>query len=155
MEPVAQGDVLGRVAEDLFFIFPRIGRSIRRKLLKTAVSGFREDIAPPHFEIMKLLGEAGPLHITEVGESLRIAGPQMTHLVDKLVDLGLVRREMGKVDRRVINIMLTNKARAILVEHEGRVKDAIQETLAGLTGEELEDLLSSLKKLRDIVAKLP
>jgi len=79
----------------------------------------------------------------------------MTHLVDKLVDLGLVRREMGKVDRRVINIMLTNKARAILVEHEGRVKDAIQETLAGLTGEELEDLLSSLKKLRDIVAKLP
>jgi len=147
-------NTMNRVTEDLLFIFPRIGRSIRRKLLKTAMTSFKEDITPPHFEIMKQLEEVGPLHITEIGERLYIARPQMTHLIDKLVDLDLVERQTGTADRRTINIMLTNKARATLEEHDSRVKNAIRETLSGLTNEELEDLSASLRKLRDIFSKL-
>jgi len=152
--PDMRSEVLERVAEDLLFIFPRIGRSIRRKLLKTAMTSFKEDITPPHFEIMKQLEEAGPLHITEIGERLRIAGPQMTHLINKLVDLGLVKRQTGTADRRTINIMLTSKAKTTLEEHDSRIKNAIRETLSGLTNEELEDVSASLRKLRDIFSKL-
>lgn len=78
----------------------------------------------------------------------------MTHLINKLVDLDLVKRQTGTADRRTINIRLTSKAKTTLEEHDSRIKNAIRETLSGLSDEELEDLLASLRKLRDIFSKL-
>ena len=149
-----KNNILNRVAEELFSILPLIGRSIRRKLLKTALTSFNKDIAPPHFEIMKLLQEAGTLHIAEIAERLQIAGPQMTHLIDKLVDLDIVERQTGTADRRTINITLTSKGKTTLEEHNSRLRNAIRKTLSRLTGEELEDLSASLRKLQDIFLKL-
>ena len=85
-----------------------------------ALTSFNKDITPPHLEIMKQLEEAGTLHITEVGEILQIAEPQMTHLIDKLVDLGLVKRQTGTGDRRTINIVLTSKGKTTLEERDGQ-----------------------------------
>jgi DNA-binding MarR family transcriptional regulator len=146
--------VLDSVAENLFSTLPLIHRSIRKKLLKTVLESIKENIAPPHFEIMKLLEEAGTLHIAEIGERLQIARPQMTHLIDRLVELGMVKREIAAEDRRMINVMLTEKGIAILNEHDSDIKDAIMETLSCLTDEELQDLSTSLIKLRKIFSKI-
>ena len=146
--------ILDTVAEDLFSIMPLIGRSIRRKLLKTALTSFKEDIAPPHFEIMKLLEETEVLHVAEIGERLQIARPQMTHLIDRLVELNLVERQTNTNDRRMLNIMLTNKGTMILKEHERHIKNATREALSCLTEEELSELSAALRKLRVIFTKL-
>ena len=146
--------ILNTVAEDLFSTMPLVGRSIRKKLLKTALTSFEEDIAPPHFEIMKLLEEAGTLHVAEIGERLQIARPQMTHLIDRLVELDIVERQIGIEDRRMINIMLTDKGKRIINEHDDDIRNATREMLACLTDEELEGLSVSLRKLREIFSKL-
>ena len=149
-----KNSILDSVAEDLFSTLPLIDRSIRRKLLKTALTSFSEDITPPHFEIMKLLEEAGTLHVAEIGERLTIARPQMTHLIDKLVDLDIVERQTNIEDRRMLNITLTNKGKKIFKEHDSHIKNATRETLSCLTDEELRELSASLRKLRDIFSKL-
>jgi len=146
--------ILDSVAEDMFSTMPLIGRSIRRKLFKTALTGFNEDIAPPHIEIIKLLEEAGTLHIAEIGERLLIARPQMTHLIDKLVELDLVERQIGTEDRRMINVMLTDKGKAIIKEHEDHIRKATMEALSPLTVGELKELSASLRTLREIFSKL-
>ena len=97
-----KSNTLDKVVEDLFSVPPLIIRGIRRKLLKTAFANIDVDISPLHFEIMKLLNEAGTLHIAEIGERLHIARPQMTHLIDKLVDLGITERQTDTTDRRMI-----------------------------------------------------
>ena len=149
-----RSNVLDSVVEDLFSILPLIIRSIRRKLLKTALVNIDVDISPLHFEIMAILKEAGALYIAEIGERLHIARAQMTHLVDKLVALGMVERQLDTSDRRMTNIVLTGEGRAFFEEHNSNIKNAIKETLSCLTDEELEDLLDSLRKLRDILSKL-
>lgn len=149
-----KNDIRDSVAEDLFSTMPLIGRSIRRKLLKTALTSFKEDIEPPHFEIMKILEEAGTLHVARIGEKLQIARPQMTRLIDRLVDLNIVRRDFSQSDRRMINVTLTAKGQAILKEHDSDIKNATKEMLSGLTDEELRDLSASLRRLRDIFSKL-
>ena len=149
-----RNDILERVAEDLFSIPPLIGRSIRRKLLKMALTSFNKNTVPPHFEIMKLLDEAGTLHIAEIAERLQMTGPQMTHLIDKLVDLALVKRQVGTTDRRTINVMLTRKGKTTLEEHDSFIRNTIKDTLSCLTDKELEDLSVSLRKLRDIFSKI-
>ncbi len=149
-----QSEILNSVSEDLFSIPPLIFRGIRRKLVKTALAHINMDISPLHFEIMRLLQEAGALHVAEIGQRLQIARPQMTHLLDKLVDSNIVERQADITDRRSINIRLTNKGRSVLEEHNDSIRNVIMETLSCLTDEELEDLSASLRKLRDMFAKL-
>ena len=147
-------DILDRITADLLSVPPLIFRGVRRRLLKTALDSINVDISPLHFEIMRLVQEDGTLHITEIGERLQVARAQMTHLIDKLVELGMVERQADSNDRRVTNIVLTGKGSAFLEEHGGNIKKATKETLSSLTDEELADLSDSLEKMRDILSKL-
>lgn len=149
-----KNEMLDSVTEDLFTIPPLIGRSIRRKLFRTALAHIREDISPPHFEIMRTLDESGTLHVTEIGERLQIPRPQMTHLIDKLVSLGMVERQPDDRDRRIINIAPTSKSKSLLKKHKRMMEKAIKETLSSLTDKDLKELSTSLRKLRDILSKL-
>ena len=149
-----ESSILDSVTEDLFSTMPLIGRSIRRKLLKAALTGFHEDIGPPHFEIIKLLYDVGTLHIAEIGERLQIARPQMTHLIDRLVELDIAERQIGKEDRRMMNVILTDKGKTLVKEHEDQIRKATMEALSSLTVGELKELSASLRTLREIFSKL-
>lgn len=147
-------DILDSVAFDLFSTLPLVHRSISRKLIKTVVTSFKEDIAPPHFQIMKLLEEAGTLHVAEIGERLQIARPQMTHLIDRLVDLDIVERETNEEDRRMLNIRLKDKGKSIVKARDKQVINATREALSGLTDDELKQLSMSLNNIKEIFSKL-
>ena len=98
-------EILGTVAHDLLSVPPLILRMLRRKLIKTTLAGVEADINLPHFEIMRVLREGGTLHVAEIAEKLQIAKAQMTHLIDRLVELGLVARQLCDTDRRTLNIV--------------------------------------------------
>jgi DNA-binding MarR family transcriptional regulator len=149
-----RSEILGKVAVDLLSIPPLIFRFLRRKLIKTALADIDVDIKFPHLEIMTVLKEEGTLHVAEIGEKLQIAKAQMTHLIDKLVDLNLVARQMGSADRRTLNIALTAKGKSLLEEHENFLVDTVRENMASLTDKELETLSASLRNLRDTLFKL-
>jgi len=119
-----RGNILDSAIEDLFSVPPLVIRGIRRKLFKTALANIDVDISPLHFEIMKLLHEAGTLHVAEIGQRLQIARPQMTHLIDKLVDMDIVERQVDANDRRMIKIVLTDKGKTILQERESSKSSA-------------------------------
>ena len=147
-------DVPGRVAVDLLSIPPLIFRIIRRKLIMTTLADIDVDIKFPHFEIMTVLKEEGTLHVAEIGEKLQIAKAQMTHLIDKLVELDMVDRNTDEADRRTINITLTDTGGDFLELHESNILSAVREYLSSLEDEELEELSHSLRTLRDILLKL-
>jgi DNA-binding MarR family transcriptional regulator len=149
-----QEDILERTATNLLSVSPLIFRGVRRKLLKTALNGLSIDISPLHFEVMRLVNKEGTLKITEIGERLQLARAQMTHLIDRLVETGMVVRQADSADRRVTNIVITPEGNAFLEKHGGNIREATKEFLSGLTDEELADLSASLEKLRDILARL-
>lgn len=149
-----RNDIPGRVAADLLSIPPLIFRIIRRKLIMTTLADIDIDIKFPHFEIMTVLKEEGTLHVAEIGEKLQIAKAQMTHLIDKLVDLNMVERNIDTADRRTINITLTGKGKAFLEIHENNIINAVREYISCLEDEELEALWHSLRNLRDTLLKL-
>ena len=146
--------ILEEVAIDLLSIPPLIFREIRRKLIRTALADIDVDIAPLHFEILRLLEKEGKLHVAEIGEKLHIAKAQMTHLIDRLADLNMIERKTDMADRRTINVTLTDQGRAFLGEHKNRLVHTAMETMSRLTDEELQDLANTLEKLRDVLSKL-
>lgn len=145
---------LGKIAIDLLFVPPLVNRLIRRKLATMAQADAAVDIRPLHFEIMRVLREEGTMHPAGIGEKLLIAKAQMTHLIDKLVEIGFVKREMDAVDRRTFNITLTEEGHRILDDRDNLVVCAISDNMASLPQEELETLSSALRNLRDILFRL-
>jgi DNA-binding MarR family transcriptional regulator len=147
-------DIQGRVALDLLSMPALIFRLVRRKLRMATLVDTYPDITSLHFEILHILRDEGTLHPAKIGEKLLIAKAQMTHLMDKLVDLGFVKREMCSEDRRNINLTLTENGRKMLKEQDDLVINATKDNMAALTSTELETLSTSLHNLRDILFKL-
>ena len=149
-----RSEIQVKVALDLLSVPPLIFRLVRRKLVMTTLADTNLDIKLLHFEIMRVLKDEGTMHPAKIGEKLLIAKAQMTHLIDKLVELEYVRREMCADDRRTLNITLTDKGHKVLEEQDNLVINAMKENMASLGNEELEGLSNSLRNLRDILFKL-
>jgi MarR family 2-MHQ and catechol resistance regulon transcriptional repressor len=146
--------ILERVTEDLLSIPPVIFRIVRNKFVRAALTDIGVDITPHHFEIIRLLMEEGTMHVAEIGQRLEIARAQMTQLIEKLVDLGIVERQPDTNDRRITNISLTQQGISLLEEHKHIVEEAIREIMSFLSDDELSELSGSLRKLWSILGKL-
>ncbi len=102
------------------------------------------------FDVLAALRRAGPpygLSPTELYSSLLISSGAMTNRIDRLEEMGLVKRVPDPTDRRSIDVVLTPKGKKVIdkavtdhIENERRM-------LAGLTIEEIETLSSLLRKL--------
>ncbi|MHB8104053.1 MAG: MarR family winged helix-turn-helix transcriptional regulator [Dehalococcoidales bacterium] len=147
-------EITERVALDLLSVPPQVFRLVRRKVVLSTLADTNLDIKLLHFEIMQVLKDEGTLHPAKIGEKLLIAKAQMTHLIDKLVELDFVKREMCSDDRRTINITITEKGLKVLQEQDNLVITAVKDNMASLTDEELESLSGSLRNLRKILSKL-
>ena len=139
---------------ELLAVPPMIRRGINRKVIRAAFAKVGEDISVPHFEIMKLLEESGTQHIAEIGEKLLIPKSQMTPLIDKLVGLDMVERQADDGDRRIINIALTDKGKAVVKEDYRVLRVNFRAKLSHLSDDELKELTLSLRKLRDILSRI-
>lgn len=142
------------IAADILSIPPLVFRIVRKKLVKNTLAETEIDIKYPHTEILKLLETEGTLQVAQIGERLLIAKAQMTHLLDRLVEYGLVEREMNAADRRTINISLTAKGRQFIREQGDNFINAIRDNMSSLSKEELEELCRSMRCVRDTLLKL-
>jgi DNA-binding MarR family transcriptional regulator len=149
-----QNEIMGQVALDLLSVPPLIFRLVRRKLAVTAMADSDVNLTLLHFEIMRVLKQEGTMHVAKIGEKLLIAKAQMTHLIDKLVELGFVEREIGSVDRRIMNISLTTKGRKCTEEQDTLILNAMRDNMSALSEKELETLSGSLLNLRDTLFKI-
>ena len=147
-------DMLDIVIGELLAVPPMIHRGINRKVIRAAFAKVGEDISVPHFEIMRLLEDTGTQHIAEIGEKLLIPKSQMTPLIDKMAGLDIVERQADDTDRRIINIALTDKGRAVLKEKDRVLRVNFRAKLSHLTDDELKELAISLRKLRDILSRI-
>ncbi len=154
MDSKARRDTLAKVSIDLLSIPPLIFRQIRRKVIKTTFGDLKGGVTLHQFEIIRLLENEGGLHIAEIGDRLHIARAQMTHLIDKLVQLKLVERQSDLTDRRTTIITLSSYGRAVWKEHKASVMHAVQETMAQLQDEDLRALSDTLEKLQEILSRL-
>jgi MarR family transcriptional regulator, organic hydroperoxide resistance regulator len=147
-------DIRVKVATDLLSIQPLIFRGIRRKLAKKTMLSIYISITPLHFEILKLLEDEGSLHVAQIGSKLQVAKAQMTQLINKLVDSQLVERKADLIDRRIVNISLTEKGRSVLDEKNANMNAIVREIISSIPDNEIEELSVLLKKLQVILSKL-
>jgi DNA-binding MarR family transcriptional regulator len=80
------------------------------------------DLAPQQAITLRMLG-AGPRKMSEIAQSLFCDNSNVTGIVDRLEQRGLVRREPAEGDRRVKLIVLTDEGERMRVEITKRLAE--------------------------------
>ena len=140
---------IDRILENMFVIM----LITHKKMLRMDLGGRPDNLTRLHLAVMGELGQNN-MTMSELANTLMMTKPQLTHLVDSLVSQGIVERRPDEKDRRVINLALTEKGRALLKEMKLKVKENTKKRLASLTTEELSQMSTALETLRNIVIKL-
>lgn len=113
------------------------------------------DLTMAQIKVLLTLSFKGPMAISKLAEALSISHPTASHLVDKLTQAGLVRREESAADRRS-NLAQLSQAGEQLARRlwQGRMSH-LNACLAQLGPQELEGLRQGLQALSQITATMP
>lgn len=137
------------ILKDLILLLP----IFHKKLLRMDMGGVTGELTRHHFAIAGMIAQ-GKMTVSEMAKILGTPKPQMTHLIDQLVDMGIVERHPDTEDRRVINLALTDHGRTLFREVKEKVKENMKIRLSGLTPEELSEMSHALETLRNIGARI-
>ena len=92
--------------------------------------------------------------MTEIGEWLYISKPNVTTLIDKLIEKGFTERLHDKQDRRIIKIKVTKKGLAFIEKSKKEFSVQVKKKLLTLSEEELNKLIVSFQTIKEIMSKI-
>src|SRR5262245_23700924 len=102
----------------------------------------KHDLTPQQYNTLRLLKaeHPGSLPTLALAERLVSRAPDITRLIDKLVELGLVERERPADNRRVVHVGITEKGLRLLEELAEQVQACHHEQLGHVSAESLRQL---------------
>jgi DNA-binding MarR family transcriptional regulator len=103
--------------------------------------------------VLFILNKVGKSPMSELGKCLLVSKPNITFLVDHLVEDGLVKRVPDESDRRVIYIHLTEKGKQFVQRKKEQALAMITDKLSTLKDLDLDDLSKSLDKVIAVLTK--
>jgi len=142
-----QGKPFGSLQEEAFLSLQRTASLLMRGLSRQLR---HYKVTPSQYNVLRILRGASPdaLTCSAIGDRLVTPGPDVTRLVDRLVQRGLVERNRDTHDRRVVQVSITERGREILAALDELVDAQIGKLLAPLGERDLGRLVSLLAALR-------
>jgi DNA-binding MarR family transcriptional regulator len=115
-----------------------------------------ERLLAPHglsmtqYNVLRILRGAGPKGLcrNEIGQRLISRMPDVSRLLDRMEQAGLVRRVRGTEDRRLVNTRLTEQGRTLVNDLDPIVAKSQSERLAHMTQDQLRTLIDLLSLVR-------
>ena len=94
------------------------------------------------------------LNQSELAEVLDLQPITLTRLLDKLCDSGLIERRPDPADRRAKRLYLTPAARPLLEQLGALGEETMANTLAGVDGESVLEMVSQLAVVKENLRRL-
>ena len=144
--------VIESIAQNIFNVMPLL----RKRLLHMDVIQSEHGIPLSHVQVLSMLNETGSMSVSEISHRLGIAKPNITPLVDRLIEEKLVDRIRDTQDRRVVNVVILKAGREKLAAMRATIGEQVQEWAQNISAadfRELADALSSLTRILSNVQK--
>lgn len=105
------------------------------------------DLTVPQFGALEALYHLGPLSLGDLADKLLVTGGNVTYVMDRLEDQGLVTRYRSNTDRRVVRARLTEEGRALVGRVFPEHAAYIEHLCRHLSAEDQQELRRLLKQL--------
>lgn len=108
-------------------------------------------LTPSTYNVLRILRGSGPggRQASGIGCDMVVRVPDVTRLVDRLEQRGLVERERSTTDRRVVVVRISKKGLALLKKLDRPVLEVHKAQLGHLSAAELKTLNGLLVKARE------
>lgn len=134
----------------------QLWRKIRQALEEKEPSPWlRMSLSRGQLRILVILSTATPISPGSVAASLGVPKANVTEIIERLVEQGLVKREPNPQDRRSHNLMLTPKGKAEVEQLREWSTRRIEKVLERIPGDKLESLSASLEDMLDAARSMP
>lgn len=109
------------------------------------------DITPTQYNVLRILRGAGPggLCRNEIGERLVTSVPDVTRLLDRMAEVGLIVRRRSDTDRRFVSTSLSRRGSELVNRLDARIAAIHAERLGHLDRSSLRALCDLLTAARD------
>ncbi|MGZ5192024.1 MAG: MarR family winged helix-turn-helix transcriptional regulator [Flavisolibacter sp.] len=109
----------------------------------------KEDITHQQYNILRILrgSHPGPLSTLQIRERMLDKMSDTSRIVDRLVIKGLVKKTTCSKDKRLVDVLITDKGQKLLKKIDTEV-DHVTTIMANLSDKEAADLSDTLDKLR-------
>jgi DNA-binding MarR family transcriptional regulator len=98
------------------------------RLLGQELEGLSPPLSLRQFLVLQRIDE-GTSRNVDLARTIRVTSPTMTGVIDRLVDMGLVQRDVEPADRRSFRLGLTAPGRRILNRHSRLLEARIRQVL--------------------------
>ncbi len=124
-------------------VFGRIARLAARQRADLTLMLVDFDLTPASFDVLANLRRSDPPHCktpTALASSSMMSTGGMTFRIDKLEESGLVARQHSPDDRRVVEVSLTSRGKAVIDEVIEVHLDRERSLLAAMSAKQTDDL---------------
>lgn len=136
-----QPDLVGRILDQLE---PLIAR--QRKAV--AQQGCFRSISSTHLHVLLLLVGQGPLPMSRLAEQLDVSLPNVSGIVERMVEHGLVERTRPDDDRRIVAVAVTRAGTETVEEIDMIRRSQLAAVICRLTVAQQERALRTFTELR-------
>ncbi len=139
--------------------FDQVLREWVETFTRRSMSEFRaamkdSHLSMPQFGTLMHLYHGGACGISEMGEHLGVTAAAASQMIERLVQSGLIERVEDSNDRRVKNLSLTRKGRALIKKGIEARSRWLQDLTDELSPERQAAIAGALRALTEAAAKL-
>lgn len=147
-EEIKQGKPFGSLEQEAMLNLMRTAALLEHELSEMMKS---HGVTLTQHNVLRILRGAGEKGLVrnEVSERLVAQVPDVTRLMDRLVEMGMVTRTRDTNDRRCVIARITRRGLDVLEKIEEPLMEIHRRQLGHMTEEELQTLVALLTKARE------
>lgn len=138
---ITQSDIVDQIVDQLG---PLVAR--QRKALVQA--GCFRQISSTHLHVLYVLVGRGATPMSKLADQLDVSLPNVTGIVERMVERGLVERLRPEDDRRVVEVRITGPGRQVLDEIDTIKRQEMANVISRLTPEQQARALRAFTDMR-------
>jgi DNA-binding MarR family transcriptional regulator len=129
----------------------RILRALRRITRSVALHSRQlaacSHITGPQLVCLRTVMQKGPMTATAISREVHVSPSTVVGILDRLEDKGLIERERGREDRRIVFITVTEAGRQLVRDTPSPLQQKLADALKALPAEERATITSSLERI--------
>lgn len=127
---------------------------IHNKLFDPSELAKQSAIPFSHIKVLFFLTKHNNASISDIASTLNISRSNMTPIIDKLLEEGVIDRYTDPSDRRIYRVKLTDGGYEFIRRHEDIIKVNISKKLSVLDSDSLSRLNSLVLETKQILDKI-